>query len=75
MTKVTEQLLRGALKLDSGERAELAAQIIASLDGEPDNDVESAWADEIKGRAKRARSGEDPGRPWPDVRKHLHSKL
>ena len=75
MTKESEQLLKGALNLDATERAELAVQIIASLDGEPDDDVESAWAAEVKSRAKRARSGKDAGRPWPEVKKQLRDKL
>ncbi len=68
MSKTAQRLLDQALRLDVSERAELAAELLASLDGEPEEDVEAAWAAEIRRRAERARSGEDSGRPWAEVR-------
>ncbi len=64
MGKTGQKVLDEALQLDLSERAELAAELLASLDGEPDADVEAAWAAEIERRAARARSGTDTGRPW-----------
>ena len=75
VTKATEKLLKSALELELDERAELAAELLASLDGVPDEDVEAAWAVEIESRAARARSGEDPGRPWPEVRDRIKRGL
>ena len=75
MTKAAEKLLKSALELERDERAELAAELLASLDGAPDEDVEAAWAAEIERRAARARSGEDPGRPWPEVRDRIKRSL
>jgi len=71
MTKATERILESALQLDLDQRAELAAELLASLDGAPDEDAESAWAAEIEQRASRARSDEDPGRPWAEVRDQI----
>ncbi len=68
MSKTGQKVLDAALQLEVSERAELAAELLASLDGEPDQDVEAAWAAEIERRAARARSGEDAGRPWAEVR-------
>ena len=73
--KVGEKLLEDALKLALPERAELAAELLASLDGAPDADAEAAWAAEIERRAARARSGADPGRPWPEVRDRIRNGL
>jgi putative addiction module component (TIGR02574 family) len=75
VTKATTKLLEDALKLDASERAELASELLASLDGEADEDAEVAWAAEIEERAARARSGEDPGKPWPEVRERLERDL
>ena len=75
MTKRTSKLLDDALKLEVSERAELASELIASLDAEADEDAEAAWAVEIEERAARARSGEDPGKPWPEVRDRLERDL
>jgi hypothetical protein len=75
MTKVAAKLLEEAMKLDSSERAELASELIATLDAEVGDDSEAGWATEIEQRAERARSGEDPGEPWPDVRDRLERDL
>ena len=68
MSKTAQKVLDEALRLQLAERAELAAELLASLDGEPDEDVEAAWAAEIERRAARARSGGDAGRPWVEAR-------
>ena len=68
MSKTGQKVLNQALQLELSERAELAAELLASLDGEPDEDVEAAWAAEIERRAARARSGEDSGIPWAEAR-------
>jgi len=44
MTKTTEAVLADALRLDMDARAELAAELLASLDGPADPDAEAAWA-------------------------------
>jgi len=75
VTKATSKLLQDALKLGPAERAELASELIASLDAEADPDAENAWVTEIEERAARARSGEDPGKPWPEVRDRLKRNL
>jgi putative addiction module component (TIGR02574 family) len=68
MSKTGQKVLDRALELGLAERAELAAELLASLDGEPDDNVEAAWAAEIEKRAARARSGQDAGRPWAEAR-------
>ena len=75
VTKATEKILKSALELELDQRAELAAELLASLDGAPDEDAEAAWAVEIERRAARARSGEDPGLPWPEVRDRIRRGL
>jgi putative addiction module component (TIGR02574 family) len=55
------KVLTEAMSLSLDERAELAAELLASLDGEPDPDAEKAWAAEITRRAERARAGETVG--------------
>ena len=71
MSKTTDDILNNAMRLSITERAEIAAALLASLDGEPDEEVEAAWASEIQRRIERIRSGEAKGRPWSQVRKRL----
>jgi putative addiction module component (TIGR02574 family) len=71
MSKTTSNLLNNALRLTPAERAELAAELLASLDGEPEDDVEAAWATEIQRRVERVSSGQAKGRSWSEVRERL----
>ena len=54
MTKDATKLLEDALRLDADERAQLAEELLASLD-DVEDEVESAWAAEIAKRAADAR--------------------
>jgi|RhiMetdeSRZDD1v2_1073273.scaffolds.fasta_scaffold221901_2 putative addiction module component (TIGR02574 family) len=74
MSKTTDDILNNALRLSTTERAELAAALLASLDGEPEDAVEAAWATEIQRRVERVRSGAAKGRPWPEVRERLERR-
>lgn len=74
MSKTTDDILNKAKRLSTAERAELAAALLASLDGEPEDDVEAAWAAEIQLRVERMRSGEAKGRPWTEVRERLERR-
>ncbi len=64
--------MEDALKLDVSERAELVAELLASLDAEVDEDAEVAWAAEIERRMSDFRAGNVKTIPWSEVRARLH---
>ncbi len=69
MTPRAQALLREALALPTEDRADVAAELLASLEEAPPEDpaeVEAAWAQEIERRARRVLSGESEGEPWED---------
>ena len=60
------------------ERADVAAELLASLDEAPSKnaaEVEAAWAHEIERRARRVMNGESTGEPWEDVRARVVQRL
>ena len=60
-----------ARALPPQERADVAAELLASLDEPPAEDlaaVQVAWAEEIERRARRVLTGESAGEPWDEVR-------
>jgi putative addiction module component (TIGR02574 family) len=75
MSNEAQQILREALKLPLGERADVAAELLASLDEAQDEGVEEAWALEIERRARRVLAGESTGTDWAEVRARLASSL
>jgi len=70
-----KQLLDEALALSPSERADLAAELTASLDGETDVDAGAAWAAELERRARRALAGETSGEDWETVRARIEEAL
>jgi putative addiction module component (TIGR02574 family) len=77
MTTRAQELLREALTLPLAERADVAAELLASLDDADADDphaVQAAWAAEIERRARRVLAGESAGVPWDDVRRRAESE-
>lgn len=73
-----DDLRREALALSDGERAALAADLLASLDESAGEDAEAvrlAWAQEIERRAVIAISGESQTEPWESVRQRIADDL
>lgn len=73
MTDRARKLLHDAMELPISERAELVADLLASLDGEPDADVEAAWASEVERRAREAHANPDDDVAWETVRDELNA--
>jgi putative addiction module component (TIGR02574 family) len=69
-----QELLQSALALPEGERAEIAASLIRSLDTETDEDVDAAWATEIQRRVEAIDRGEVRLIPWDDVMRELNGR-
>ena len=78
MSDRAETLLREALMLSPDERADVAAELLASLDDADAEDpaaVQTAWAREIERRARRVLAGESAGEEWQDVRNRTIQSL
>jgi putative addiction module component (TIGR02574 family) len=75
VTKSAEKVLSEALTLAIRERAEIAAQLIASLDGEPEHDVEAAWAAEVDRRIEAVEAGRAKLVPWGDVERRIEEEI
>jgi putative addiction module component (TIGR02574 family) len=77
MTDRAQALLREALALAADERADVAAELLASLDDADTDaaDTEAAWAAEIEKRTRRVLAAESAGIPWEDVRRRAEAEL
>ncbi len=72
MAADAKQLLAEALRLPSRSRAALAADLIESLDdGEPTDEVDAAWAEEIRERLAQVDSGAVETIPWSEARRRI----
>ena len=75
MTKPTEAVLADALRLDADSRAQLAAEILASLDGPADPDAEQAWQVEIARRVADLEAGNLKLESWAEVKRRIEKKI
>ena len=78
MTAEAEAVLREALALADEDRADVAAELLASLDASSNDDpatVRTLWSQELERRAKRALSGDAAGEDWAVVRQRLADEL
>jgi len=75
MTDATKNVLAVALRLDVDARAELAAEILASLDGPADRGAEAAWALEIEHRVAAIETGAMPLESWDVVKRRVEKEI
>lgn len=75
MTSVARQLLDQLLVLPDEDRAELASELIASLDGPPDQDWDAKWLAELDRRSAAADATSEPAEEWSTVRDALLAEL
>jgi len=78
MTQEVRELLQKALALPENERAELAGNLISSLDATVDPDVDAAWQQEVVRRLQDIQSGKVDTVSWQGVQQKgrtlLHGK-
>ena len=75
MTRAAKAVLADALRLGPDERAELAAEVLASLDGPADANAESAWEQEIRRRIAAIDAGSVELEPWEDVKHRIEKEI
>ena len=78
MTNQAAALLQEVLALPEEDRADVAAELLASLDAPAPDDpaaARSLWAQELESRARRMLSGEVAGEDWASVRQRLADEL
>ena len=75
MSKPVASVLADALRLDPDARAELAAELLASLDGPADADAERAWDVEIERRIAAIEAGTIPLEPWDQVKRRIERDI
>lgn len=74
MSRSTEALRDEVLALSQRERAELAADLLASLPHPPDDRDSAEWIEEIERRARAALAGE-AGVSWEEARSAAERRI
>lgn len=74
MSLLLQEVVNKALDLPPEERAELAHELIVSLDDVVDKEAETAWDAEIERRVKKIKSGKAKGRPAENILAEIRAK-
>jgi len=74
-TKSAGRVLADALHLDARARADVAAELIASLDGPADPKAGAAWTAEIEKRVASIEAGTAQLEPWPEVKRRIEREI
>jgi hypothetical protein len=75
MTKANESVLADALRLDANARAELASELLASLDGSADPDAATAWDKEILRRVDALEAGAEKLESWESAKLRIANSI
>jgi putative addiction module component (TIGR02574 family) len=74
MTKDATRVLEDALQLAAAERAQVAAELLASLD-DAEEQIEAAWATEISRRAADARANPHDEDDWREALRDVEREV
>ena len=74
MTQEARELLQKALALPENERAELAGNLISSLDATVDQDVDAAWQEVVR-RLHEVQAGKVETVSWEEVQQKRRTLL
>jgi putative addiction module component (TIGR02574 family) len=75
MTHEAHELLEKALALPENDRAELAGNLISSLDTTIDQDADAAWQQEVARRLQEVQSRKVKTVSWEEVQQKGRSLL
>ena len=73
MSSMAKRIITEGMNLSSSERAQIAEELISSLDKQPDEEVEKAWQAEINRRIDEVESGKVQCIPWEEVLEKLRA--
>lgn len=62
------QVLNAALRLSEAERLQVAEALLATVEAEPDQEADAAWAEEIERRTQEIDRGLVDPIPWSSVK-------
>jgi putative addiction module component (TIGR02574 family) len=75
MSRADQAVFAEALRLEPETRAELAAELLASLDGPADPGAEEAWEVEIERRIAAIEAGTIQLESWSAVKRRIEQEI
>ena len=67
--QTAKKVIDAALELPASQKVRVVEELLATLEGEPEKDVDAAWAAEIEQRTRQIDRGEVLPVSWSRVKK------
>lgn len=74
MARAAKEIVKDAMGLPEKERIRVVESLLASLEPESDENVDSAWAAEIERRSREIKEGTVRLLPWKTVRSRARKR-
>jgi putative addiction module component (TIGR02574 family) len=75
MTRPAKEIVNAAIKLAESDRLQIVEELLASLEPEPDEDIDAAWAAEVERRSRQIKDGIVRPIPWTEVRSQARKRV
>ena len=75
MTRPAKEIVNAAIQLDERDRLQIVEELLASLEPNNDDDVDTAWATEIERRSREIKQGIVRPIPWPVVKAKARKRV
>lgn len=75
MSTAAKEIIEAALKLDPVERAHVAQELLESIAGAPNGDLDADWIGELEQRARDIEERRTDFVSWPEARQEIESSL
>lgn len=75
MTRPAKEIVNAAIKLAERDRLQIVEEIVASLEPDSDDDVDTAWAAEVERRSQEIKRGVVRPIPWAAVKAQARKRV
>lgn len=75
MTRPAKEIVDAAIKLTENDRLQIVEELLASLEPESDENVDTAWAAEVERRSIEIKQGSVRPIPWPEVKSQARERV
>ena len=75
MTRPAKEIVNAAIKLAESDRLQIVEELLASLEPRSDEDVDAAWAAEVKRRSREIKNGIVRPIPWSEVKSQARKRV
>ena len=75
MTRPAKEIVNAAIKLAESDRLQIVEELLASLEPDSEDDVDTEWALEVERRSREMKEGTVRPVPWKEVKSAARKRV